>query len=117
MKVLFDQGTPVPLRRHLHPHEVDTAAEKGWSSLQNGELLARAEEAGYEVLVTTDQHLRYQQKLTGRKLRIVVLMSTSWPRSRIGLLQSSRYSMNCPRVATVRSPFRRSNCPRKCRTG
>ena len=80
MKVLFDQGTPVPLRRHLHPHEVDTAAEKGWSSLQSGELLARAEEAGYEVLVTTDQHLRYQQKLTGRKLRIVVLMTTSWPR-------------------------------------
>jgi hypothetical protein len=58
MRVLFDQGTPVPLRRYLHPHEVDTAAEIGWSELQNGELLNRAETAGYEALITTDQQLR-----------------------------------------------------------
>ena len=80
MRVLFDQGTPVPLRRYLHPHEVDTAAEIGWSELQNGELLNRAESAGYEALITTDQQLRYQQKLVGRKVRILVLMTTSWPR-------------------------------------
>ncbi len=43
MKVLFDQGTPVPLRRFLHPHVVDTAAERGWSRLRNGELLDQAE--------------------------------------------------------------------------
>jgi hypothetical protein len=80
MRVLFDQGTPVPLRRYLHPHEVDTAAEIGWSELQNGELLNRAESAGYEALITTDQHLRYQQRSVGRKIRILVLMTTSWPR-------------------------------------
>jgi hypothetical protein len=80
MRVLFDQGTPVPLRRYLHPHEVDTAAEIGWSELQNGELLNRAERGGYEALITTDQQLRYQQKLVGRKIRILVLMTTSWPR-------------------------------------
>lgn len=80
MRILFDQGTPVPLRRHLRPHVVDTAAEMGWSTLQNGDLLARAEAAEYEVLLTTDQHLRHQQKLEGRKLRIMVLMTTSWPR-------------------------------------
>jgi len=59
MKILFDQGTPVPLRRHLHPGRVDTAAEMGWSELGNGELLAAAEEAGFDILITTDQNLRY----------------------------------------------------------
>jgi hypothetical protein len=80
MKVLFDQGTPLPLRRHLHPHEVDSAAERGWSTLQNGELLDQAEAAGYEALITTDQHLRHQQNLVGRRIRVMVLMTTSWPR-------------------------------------
>ncbi len=80
MRVLFDQGTPVPLRRHLRPHEVDTAAERGWSTLKNGDLLDQAEAGGYEVLVTTDQHLRHQQRLERRKIRVVVLMTTSWPR-------------------------------------
>ena len=51
MKILFDQGTPVPLRRHLHPHEVDTAAELGWSELENGALLARADEHGYDLMI------------------------------------------------------------------
>jgi hypothetical protein len=80
MKVLFDQGTPVPLRRHLAEHEVATAAEMGWSHLTNGELLAAATEAGFGVLVTTDQNLRYQQNLKNRTIAVVVLMSTSWPR-------------------------------------
>ena len=54
MKVLFDQGTPAPLRRALIDHTVETAYERGWSVLQNGELIATAEAAGFEVLVTTD---------------------------------------------------------------
>jgi hypothetical protein len=80
MKILFDQGTPVPLRRHLREHEVATAAEMAWSQLTNGELLAAASEAGFEVLVTTDQNLRYQQDLKERTIAVVVLMTTSWPR-------------------------------------
>jgi hypothetical protein len=80
MKILFDQGTPVPLRRHLPRHEVATAAEMDWSQLTNGELLAAATEAGFEVLVTTDQNLRYQQNLKDRKIAVVVLMTASWPR-------------------------------------
>jgi predicted nuclease of predicted toxin-antitoxin system len=80
MKILFDQGTPVPLRRHLDDHEVATAAEMDWSQLTNGELLAAATEAGFEVLVTTDQNLRYQQDLKERTIAVVVLMTTSWPR-------------------------------------
>jgi hypothetical protein len=80
MKMLFDQGTPVPLRRHLPRHDVATAAEMDWSQLTNGELLAAATEAGFEVLVTTDQNLRYQQNLKDRRIAVVVLMTASWPR-------------------------------------
>lgn len=80
MRVLFDQGTPVPLRRYLHPHIVDTANEKGCSRLQNGELLDHAEANQYDVFITTDTNIRYQQNLTSRLIRILVLTTTSWPR-------------------------------------
>lgn len=80
MRVLFDQGTPVPLRKHLPAHQVATTFELGWNNLKNGELLQKAEESGFSVLVTTDQNLRYQQNLTGRKIAVVVLTTTSWPR-------------------------------------
>ncbi len=82
MKILFDQGTPVPLRAHLVGHTVDTAYGLGWAGLQNSQLLQAAEEAGYDLLVTTDQNMKYQQNLQGRKLAILVLLSTSWPRMR-----------------------------------
>lgn len=79
MKILFDQGTPVPLRR-LPTHAVDTAYERGWSELSNGELLTLAEREDYELLITTDRNLRYQQNLAEHQIAIAVLMSTSWPR-------------------------------------
>lgn len=80
MKILFDQGTPAPLRRHLFEHSVDTAFEMGWSNVRNGELLDLAERDGYEVLITTDQQLRNQQNLSDRQIAVLVLLSTSWPR-------------------------------------
>ena len=80
MKVLFDQGTPVPLKNHFSSHHVSTAYELGWSTLKNGELLAAAEGNGFEVFVTTDTNLAYQQNLSNRKIAIVVLTTTSWPR-------------------------------------
>ena len=80
MKILLDQGTPAPLRHYLQEHSVDTAFEMDWSNLRNGELLDRAEESGYELLITTDQQLRHQQNLAGRQLAVLVLLSTSWPR-------------------------------------
>lgn len=82
MKVLFDQGTPQPLRRELARHTIDTAYEQGWSTLKNGDLLATAEQAGYDLFVTTDRSLRYQQNLAGRRLAIPVLGTTSWPKIR-----------------------------------
>jgi hypothetical protein len=79
VKILFDQGTPAPLRNALRPNPVSTAFELGWQKLQNGDLLAAAEGRGFDVLVTTDQNLRYQQNLVGRRLAIVVLLTTNWP--------------------------------------
>ncbi|MEM6405043.1 MAG: hypothetical protein AAF669_00390 [Pseudomonadota bacterium] len=80
MFILFDQGTPAPLRKHLLTHQVATAYEPGWATLRNGELLTKAEEEGFEVIVTTDQNLKYQQNLVNRRIAIVVLPTTSWPR-------------------------------------
>ena len=82
MRVLFDQGTPAPLRQFLPQHEVVTAYECGWSTLSNGELLAAAESSGYDLLLTTDGNLKYQQNLGTRRIAIVVLSTTSWPRIR-----------------------------------
>jgi hypothetical protein len=59
VRILFDQGTPVPLRRALTRHDVVTTHERGWSTHSNGELLDRAEQEGFEVFVTTDSHLKY----------------------------------------------------------
>lgn len=83
MKILFDQGTPAPLRRALPNENVSTVYELGWSTLQNGQLLTQAEQAGFDVFVTTDQNLKYQQQLTDRRLAILVLSTTSWPRIRL----------------------------------
>jgi hypothetical protein len=81
VRVLFDQGTPVPLRRTLKAHVVSTAYEMGWSTLENGDLL-RAAESQFDVLVTTDQNLGYQQNMAGRRLAILVLPFASWPKLR-----------------------------------
>ena len=79
MRILFDQGVPAPLRSHLPEHVVETAFERGWSKLSNGELL-NAAEAEFDILITTDGSLEYQQNLTGRRIAILVLPTTSWPR-------------------------------------
>lgn len=85
MNILFDQGTPVPLRRYLGDHTVTTTYEWGWSHLANGELLTQAEMNHMDVLITTDQNLRYQQNLSTRRIAILVLRSTSWPKIQLRL--------------------------------
>ena len=79
MRVLFDQGTPVPIRRYLVGHEVSVTADLGWDRLTNGDLLGAAEKAGYEVLLTTDKNLRYQQSLKERCIAIVAIGHSQWP--------------------------------------
>ena len=82
MQILFDQGTPAPLRRFLTAHDVSTAYEQGWSTVTNGDLIRLGEQQGYELLITTDTNLRYQQNLKTRAIAILVISTTSWPRIR-----------------------------------
>ncbi len=80
MRVLFDKNVPVGVRRFLLKHEVHTVVEMKWhAQLENGELLKAAEEARFDVMVTSDQNISYQQDLTGRELSLVVLGSNIWP--------------------------------------
>ena len=79
MLVLFDNGTPRTLARYLIEwHTVTEARARGWQELGNGDLLREAEATGFEVLVTTDKNLSYQQNLKCRKIAIVVLGKGRW---------------------------------------
>ena len=82
MLVLFDQGTPVPMRKFLRAHRVETASQRGWDTLRNGDLPNAAEAAGFEVLVIPDKSIQYQQNLQGRKIALIVLGNPQWPRLR-----------------------------------
>jgi predicted nuclease of predicted toxin-antitoxin system len=97
MKVLFDQGTPAPLRHHLPGHSVATAFESGWDTLENGNLLQAAEASGFEVLVTTDQNMAHQQSLLGRSIAVVILGSTSWPKIQARLAEIAQ-AVNAARL-------------------
>lgn len=80
LRILFDENVPVGVRRFLVKHEVRTVVEmNGPPQLENGELLRAAETAAFDVLVTSDQNIRYRQNLTGRKLALLVLGSNIWP--------------------------------------
>jgi hypothetical protein len=87
MRILLDQGTPVGIRDSLQGHQVSTANERGWSTLLNGELLRAAEDAGFDILLTTDKNLVYQQNLSDRKIAIVVLSRNRWSLIRAALLR------------------------------
>jgi hypothetical protein len=79
MLILFDNGTPAPLRYALKGHVVVEAVERGWDRLLNGELIAAAESAGFDLLLTTDKNICYQQNLKGRKVAFVVIGNQQWP--------------------------------------
>ena len=80
MRILFDKNVPVGVRRFLKDHDVRTVVEMGWpDQLENGELLTKAATSGFEVLVTSDQNIRFQQNLEGRTLALLVLGSNIWP--------------------------------------
>ena len=87
MLILFDQATPVPIRPFLKGHTVRTAAQQGWDTLQNGELLNAAEDAGFEMLLTPDKNMRYQQNLARRKIAVVVIGNPQWPVLRLHVEQ------------------------------
>jgi predicted nuclease of predicted toxin-antitoxin system len=78
MKVLLDENMPHQLRSYLPSHEVSTAVYAGFGGFKNGELLKAAEDAGYDVLLTGDLSLEYQQNMVGRKIAIISLSANSW---------------------------------------
>ena len=78
MLILLDHSVPQPLRAYLPAHTVHTAEQLGWDRLPDGQMMTLAEEGGYELLITCDKRLRYQQNLTGRNLSVLVLMYNNW---------------------------------------
>lgn len=79
MLILFDHGTPRSIARWLHGHIVVEAIARGWDRLSNGELLTAAEEAGFDLLLSTDKDIPYQQNLRGRRIAIVILGNSQRP--------------------------------------
>lgn len=95
MNILLDACTPCPLRGFLSGHSVSTAQEMGWGALKNGDLLRQAE-GQFEAFISTDQNLKYQQRVVGRKLAILVLPTNDWPTIR------SKGAEIAERVATLK---------------
>ena len=83
MRILFDHSTPAPLSSFLPGHTVTEARDRGWDTLTNGDLLAEAERAGFDILLTADKNIRYQQNLSGRRIALVVLSTPQWPLVRL----------------------------------
>ena len=79
MLILFDHVTPKGIALALVGHTVTRAKDRGWDTLSNGDLLAAAEAAGFDVFVTADKNMRYQQNLAGRRIALVVLGTPQWP--------------------------------------
>jgi hypothetical protein len=80
LRILFDKNVAVGVRRLLSGHEVRTFVEMRWHpQLESGELLKAGEAAGFDVMITSDQNIVYQQNLTRRRLALVVLGSNIWP--------------------------------------
>jgi hypothetical protein len=78
LRILFDQNAPRQIGTNLTGHDVRTALQMGWDTIANGQLIDAAEKAGFDVFITADQNLRYQQRLTGRRLALIVLTTNHW---------------------------------------
>jgi predicted nuclease of predicted toxin-antitoxin system len=91
MKILLDESTPQKLRLLIGAQHTVMTAFQGWSELKNGELLEAAEAAGFELFITADQDLSYQQNLTGRRIAVLVLSTNNWNmvRERVGIINAA----------------------------
>jgi hypothetical protein len=86
MKIILDESVPQKLRLLIEGHTVGTVAYQGWSGLKNGALLRAVEEGGFELFITADQEISYQQNLLGRKLAMLVLSTNNWDCIKAGAL-------------------------------
>ena len=107
MLVLFDQATPVPLRRFLKGHVVRTTWQQGWDRLRNGDLLRVAEDAGFDLLLTTDKNLKHQQNFGDRRIAVLVLGRQQWPalRAHVQLVVDAVDAATPGSYAQVEIPF------------
>ena len=120
IRILLDQNAPLGLRRLLTGHDVVTAARQGWSTIQNGDLIRAAEEAGFAVLITCDRNIRYQQNLLGRQLELIELTTNQWATIRDNIADvlavietaspGSYATVRFPRPPRRRRPYRRLEC-------
>jgi predicted nuclease of predicted toxin-antitoxin system len=115
VKILFDHCVPRPLRNHFPGHDVRTTYECGWAEQTNGELLTAAEADGFEVLLTTDRNLQYQQTMRDRKIAVLVLVARTnrvpellplVPQALTGLI-----SISPCEIVRVESPFGEPHFP------
>jgi len=119
-RILLDEGVPIGVRDLLSTYQVEAVPDIGWAGLTNGDLIRSAEAGGFEVMVTCDQNMRYQQNLTGRRLAIVVLTTNHWDTIRAnseGVLpaiesvaQGSFYVVTMPKPPLRRRLHPRSQC-------
>ncbi len=84
-RILLDEGVPIGVRAFLMFYAVQTAAEMGWAGMINGDLIAAADAAGFAIMITADQNIRYQQNLSGRRLALIVLETNRWTTIRGGI--------------------------------
>ncbi len=105
MKVLVDECVPLKLVRLLSSHSFTTAQEKGWGSFQNGQLLALAE-SEFDLFLTCDRNLQYQQNLKGRKIALLLLSTNHWPtlKQHANLVQDALGKINPSDFVTVEIP-------------
>ena len=94
-RLLLDANMPRGLRALLPDHEVRTAREMGWNRLTNGELLAAAEDAGFDAMITADRNIRYQQNLAGRKIALIELTTTHWETIRDNVVKVQAAITHC----------------------
>ena len=107
MKILFDNGVPKRVASCLTGHEINYARQIGWHQFKNGELIEQSEQAGYNVLLTTDKNMQYQQNLVGRKIAIVILGNQQWPLVKLHLEEITAIEACTPcSYAEVEIPFK-----------
>jgi hypothetical protein len=85
MGIVLDEHVPQGVRNQLPGHEVASVQELGWSGIVNGKLLALADEAAFDVFITGDLNIRYQNDLAARRIAIIAISTTHWPRVRASL--------------------------------
>ena len=100
MRILFDHNTPGPLRYALRDYVVETAAERGWHRLTNGQLLDAAEAEGFDILLTADKGFQHQLNLRNRQIAILVLSRGNWPDVRT----------NIPRILVALGDAKEGTC-------